>query len=1449
MPEAPNNPFRDEPSSVVEAPNNPFREGAAEVIQAPNNPFAGPSTYPPKAAPDNTALAAHFESTLGEYFREQAEKNTAHILMGQDRSAATLDGSGNVEPKFADGFLEHFKAGFGMSVTGLKIKGGMPEVVLGPESDTKGAVAYAVGQTVGDLPAMFAGSAIGGLATAEAGPAAAAGAWYGGNALPAAMRKIYIDQYERGEIDSFGEFWERATGMFWEQLKAGTVGLATGKVGEVVSSSGKVAKAVAKVSSKAPAAVQPAAKSLLSVGLRLPSEAATMTAIGAALEGHMPSAQDFWNATVTVGALHGVTSATLAGGSKVKGKFQKIFVESGLHPKHAAEIISKDPLARQQMLSTDDDIPTVFKGVGKELGEPQGPKSAPIEPPKVEYTGQGDVLELDGLVDDMVKGINDGEITYEQVGEVVPLLGLDDVDSAYVSQKVQNIYEPPKVESIPIPEKLLEPKHGQSSDPGDADSKLIVSKSDEGGGGGKKPPGPPVDKDGVPFDDDELHILSKVGDRRDKADRRSWRAKVSDTWSYLYKHAFEEYNPLRKLEKEIREMSEGADINFEPTNRFVTQQSAGLAERFFEYGAEDFGTKKTTTRGLKEILMPVAKDIRKYDAYKIAARTLELANRMETKPDGTKVPNPIKTPIDVEVAKRVVAKGKKQFGKIHAEEVAWNDAVLKYFKDAGGLSDAQFEAITTMNRNFVPLNRIFDGAKTGFGRSLLTNPKKKIHGTDKYQIIEPTQSIIKNTIELAMMAEKNRAARELVDMAAEVGKELHDTATEGTDAEGTKPKTTGLEGLVEKVPQKMKPIKLGDDEMLRFMEQHGLDSTDINLVEAMTIFRPQALRLAENEFVVLRGGKKEVWKVKDPEVAKLYVGRSRGELNLIEKVAKPFKDVLTTTATASLEFISRNPVVDSLTAYLTEGAVPVYTQLVGLGELFKHKFSKDGSNVVEAWLSGGGSMKAVKEIADFGKQYEYYKEIDKSPILRQMWDSQWNAVRHLWSGLTFLRDTSEAATRLGVASKVMNELTAGGKKELSAIDIYEVGQRTRQSTIDFLRGGITAKNANMAVSFLSVNLQALDVGFRALNTREGKQRLAPIVAMTMTNWWVNKDDERIKAMKRWKKDNFWLFPTDKWTPAEYGEDIDAVPDYLKRTNEAGQVEINKGVIYKLKKPSILIPFTSLPERIMDAMYNDDPRAFRDFDQSLADAFIPDMVPTILRPALEQTTNYSFFTNHQMVPAHLEGVAPEYRYTPYTSETAKLLGKGISKLPVVDDTGFAAPIVIENYVRAWSAGIGSYVLGTLDNAMIGTGVINPPVAPEKPITQQPGFRAWMESFPTGSTRYLDDFFERFTKTKQNYGTLSLLAKRNGMEAEYESFLASTQENEMTKLDGYKKVIGEHQEVIQYIRDDRDMSPKEKFQLIEAQLYNLLNVSKEAVEFIDEMDADFAKVQKELGRREE
>jgi hypothetical protein len=209
-------------------------------------------------------------------------------------------------------------AGMQNSSLGLALRGKLPSMTLGEDAPWYQRLAAGAAGLVGDAPAML-GGAIGG--TAAAGPV---GGMAGAFAAPMALRDGLIAAYNHNHALS----WEGA----WDIAKAGLVGGAEGAVlGATTGGAGKVAGTLLAGSGKAAVAVGTAG-----------AEISALTATSAALNGKLPTWQDFMDNALLLG---GVKAAV-----HIAGNMRATYAETGKTPAEQLADAQKDPALKEEMM-------------------------------------------------------------------------------------------------------------------------------------------------------------------------------------------------------------------------------------------------------------------------------------------------------------------------------------------------------------------------------------------------------------------------------------------------------------------------------------------------------------------------------------------------------------------------------------------------------------------------------------------------------------------------------------------------------------------------------------------------------------------------------------------------------------------------------------------------------------------------------------------------------------------------------------------------------------------------------------------------------------------------------------------------------------------------------------------------------------------------------------------
>lgn len=815
--------------------------------------------------------------------------------------------------------------------------------------------------------------------------------------------------------------------------------------------------------------------------------------------------------------------------------------------------------------------------------------------------------------------------------------------------------------------------------------------------------------------------------------------KMALSWNQLYTDLKDDLHPIRQF----RNMLAGGEILAARDDPYIiarlTRGSYGRADQFLEYSPFKFDDpSQNVGRSLRSVLKEVEGDLDSFRAYAVSARVIE------------KEAQGVATGVPLDAARATVDAGRVRFDPTFRALNEYQDHLVAYLKDAGILNEKTVAEFKEANRNYVPFYRLMEEGEGGpgiAGRGLrVRNPIKKMVGSER-PIVDPLESIVKNTYLYVTLAERNRA---LVKMA-----ELAEAAPLGAD-------------LMQKVKPPVRPVKVAETEVSRFLTEHGIEGD----AEAFTIFRPRMGTLAADEIALFRDGKREVYRVA-PEVAEAVRNMDRGSLSVFEKLLAIPAKTLRAGAVLTPDFMARNMIRDAVSSAILppRGAVPVYSFLQGLGSLLR----KDEN--YQNWLKHGGANSAMVSIDRQYLEQRIFHLSQETGLLSKTW----NVVK---SPLEMLRVSSELienATRLGVFAR--NKQTG---------DLFNAAFDSREGTLDFQRIGAKMQAANAMTAFLNVGLEGTDRTIRAFKDRPvatSARIMAYVTVPSVLLWWANHDDPRWNDIPRWQKDLSWIILT-------------------------------KDHIYRIPKPFELgILFGSLPERALEAYFTENPKAFKDFHESVLEGLMPNYIPTFALPLLEQFANRSTFTGNPIVPSHLEGILPEYQYTDYTTETGKMLGNLVARVPGMRDKSLSSPQVIENYIRAWSGGLGMYALRLADEALTRTGAVPDPVKPAATLADIPVVKAFVVRHPSASAQSIQDFYDRHDTQKKSVASIRHLAREGNFDAMQRELDLQQQEGAFVVLNGIRDALTAQTRFIHMVYKNPAMTPIEKRQIIDG-VYNMM-----------------------------
>ena len=868
------------------------------------------------------------------------------------------------------------------------------------------------------------------------------------------------------------------------------------------------------------------------------------------------------------------------------------------------------------------------------------------------------------------------------------------------------------------------------------------------------------------------------------------------TFDRIYTRTIDDLNPLKILEKGLSQHGAlGPDEQFYQLGR-LTRGSFGRSHQALNNSTFDFRTLANNGPGLKQVLAPVAKDLKAFEEYAVAARDVELIQR------GFQTGETLASAMaKVNAAPPVY---RQALQHLHA----YQDRVLQYLRDSGVLSGQAYQDIKALNQSYVPFHRAMDNADMFTSNKNIKswNPIKRMQGSER-DILSPIETIIRNTHMFMDLAEKNRALTALV-LAGE---------------------RRPLSGLVKRAPPQTHPVQVTKGEIQNFLQGSGIQVPPgfAGAPDHFTIFRPNAFRPAPDEISVFVNGKRRNYKV-DPEVANAVNGLGHQEVDIITRFLSIPARTLRAGAVLGPEFLVKNPARDQLVAmvFSKNGYLPVIDYIRGLGHMVGN------SQSYQMWLKSGG---ANSSLVSLDRRYiaEEINNLTKSGVLNKIKDVI--NPKNILQNLGKVSEYGEQPTRIAEFIKAQNR----GK------GVHQSGLESREVSVDFGRHGSSKalEHISRTSSFFNPQAQGIDRLARAFKENPAATSFkiaAGIVLPTLAIYAYNRQDPRMKSIPRWERDIYWHIPTDDWqpykpmNPNEASDELASIPDDFKKEVN-GQTYVNYGTIYRAPKPfEIGTTFGSSLERVLDAYFAKDPEAFKDFAKTMRSSWLPNPIPQWMQPGIETAANFNFFRDRQIVPKRLESPAHrQYEYGPFTSETAKYIGSAIAN--IMPESRAASPMMIENAILGWSGTLGRYGLMIADKA-ISMASGKKKVTPAWGEADIPLWKAVVSRMPRTDAAEITDFYDNYEKTRTNRALVKRLNDEGAPFKEEESQSEKEQrtapakkvqsESVVTKMEKAGLAVSRQLAMIRKVYEAPNMTAEDKKRMIELLTLGASQIARQA-----------------------
>lgn len=386
----------------------------------------------------------------------------------------------------------------------------------------------------------------------------------------------------------------------------------------------------------------------------------------------------------------------------------------------------------------------------------------------------------------------------------------------------------------------------------------------------------------------------KVSQAIDAVKRGEAKDVIKKALNDVYTKAVDELNPLKDLVEEV-ERQTGEKIAFDDNpymQAWLARGWVGKAETLIEHGAPEHGIKS-----LKDILKGIGeKEHKEFSAYLVALHDLDLHKNKQ------------KATFDYTEDAAVLGKhaGNERFQKAAVAIYKYQDYMLQMLVKEGMLTAKAYHTMRKMYPHYIPFFRDMSDAgmqsflSGGKGFIDVSSPVKRFKGSTR-DIIDPLESIVKNTFQFYNAVERNHVGRTFAKLADK----------------------NGVGQIVERV----------------------------NGNKAKT----------DNTFNVWENGEKVTYET-TPELIQTMRMLDKDQSNMVVKIFSYPANWLRAGATLSPEFILRNPVRDMIGAsiYSKHGFIPVLDTFKGLS-----LFLKKGDLYWEYMKSGAAHAAMVSLDRDY----------------------------------------------------------------------------------------------------------------------------------------------------------------------------------------------------------------------------------------------------------------------------------------------------------------------------------------------------------------------------------------------------------------------------------------------------------------------------------------------------
>lgn len=473
---------------------------------------------------------------------------------------------------------------------------------------------------------------------------------------------------------------------------------------------------------------------------------------------------------------------------------------------------------------------------------------------------------------------------------------------------------------------------------------------------------------------------------------------------------------------------------------------------------------------------------------------------------------------------------------------------------------------------------------------------------------------------------------------------------------------------------------------------------------------------------ISRKGVAEYWTVEDPYLLEAISAINYQASPLMKPLAKA-KSLLTFGVTISPTFKIRNLIRDSLSAISQSelGYNPLKNVKSGW------KLTASDSQMYASMLASGGVIKFGSQENNDRLRAKVAKLggvlLDQNGL--QKFQGQ---LKELYDVYAEFGDRTENVNRVALYDHLIKKGKSHAEASFMARDLMDFSMGGAHPLVRFL---------TQTVPFLNARLQGLYKLGRAANEDPRKfATMAMAVSVASVGLMaLFGDDDDWKKREDWDRDAYWWF--------KVGE-----------------------TAFRIPKPFELGAIGTIAERTAEAMFSDEMTSKRFAERMshmVAQTFALDPIPQAFKPLLDIYSNKDSFTKRAIESQADQRLRPQDRYNERTSEVARMLGSlGLPEPSQLIKGNYAAlsPKQVDHLIRGYFSWLGVTVATVSDFAL----------RPMMDRGERPDMRLkdvfvagnFIESLPTGSSRYVSQLYEQSRSVEQAFASYREALKTGDMD---------------------------------------------------------------------------------------